>query len=94
VAGLALTAAFVSGGFCLVRKKRGFALVALFAAVVVFGCSAEKVKVVTYPDPPPTVAVTLPGTVQIDGTILLDVVRGSGDVELIAPAACFVNDKP
>jgi hypothetical protein len=94
MAGLALTAAFVSGGFCLVRKKRGVAVVALIASVVVLGCSAAKNKVVPAPEPPPTVTVTLPATVQLDGKLILDVVGGQGDVELIVPSASVVDAKP
>ncbi len=94
MAGLALTAAFVSGGFCLVRKKRGVAVVGLIASVVVFGCSAAKNKVVPAPEPPPTMTVALPATVQLDGKLILDVVGGQGDVELIVPSASVVDAKP
>jgi hypothetical protein len=93
VAGLALTAAFVSGGFWLVRKNRGIATIALFLSLAVFGTSVVQADVPRTPKPAPAVPVALPANVTLDGKLTLDIVANGDTIELIVPSKMVTEAK-
>jgi hypothetical protein len=93
VGGLALTAAFVSGGFWLVRRGRGRfltgACLVLFLAV---GSSAFLFADV--PSPKPNTrphAVTLPAGVMLPGKVSLEIVDKGEGVTLIIPQELLIK---
>ena len=93
VAGLALTAAFVSGGFWLVRKNRGIATIALFISLAVLGTSAVQADIPRPPRPAPAVPVTLPANVTHDGKLTLEIVPNGDTIELIVPSKMVTEVK-
>jgi hypothetical protein len=86
MAGLALTAAFATGGFWFLRKGAGRGLVMLFVLSVV-AASASVVHANRAPPPPPTTKnIPLPAEVQLNGNqITLEVVPRGDAVVLIMP---------
>src|SRR5579884_547277 len=84
VAGVALTLAFVTGGFWLLRKGPGRALVLLFAVSLLLAGTAF-VQADVPRDPPPK-AVKLPADVRISqDKLTLEVVPFGDTVRLIVP---------
>jgi hypothetical protein len=94
VAGLALTAAFVSGGFWLVRKKRTLAAMSLFASLVVFGTTAVQADLRPVPRPPAPVTVNFPATVTHDGKLTLEIVPAGDTIQLIMPTKAIAEAAP
>jgi hypothetical protein len=87
IAGLALTCAFVSGGFWMVRRGRGrtFAAVMLGASLLV-GAASVSADLPIPPKPKQDpVAVTLPANIMISGQIVLEVVPKGDKIKLIVP---------
>jgi hypothetical protein len=84
MAGVALTLAFVTGGFWLLRKGPGRSLVLLFAlSLVVAGASAVQADLAR---PPQTTPVKLPADVKLSGNqITLEVVPRGDSIKLIVP---------
>jgi hypothetical protein len=94
MAGLALTAAFVSGGFWLVRRNRAVAAVVLFVSVVVFGASTLQADLARPPRPGVGVPIAFPATIRHEGNLTVDVVPQGDTMELIVPPKMIVDGKP
>jgi hypothetical protein len=87
MAGLALTAAFVSFGFWLVKKNRTVAAVALLVSLGVFSVSALQADIARPPQPQPkNTALQLPANVKWPAKMRFEVVPVNSDaVKLIVP---------
>jgi hypothetical protein len=91
IAGLALTCAFVSGGFWLVRRGRGNVLAALGLglSLLAFGASAALADlgpkpIGPKPPPPvPLVPVKLPANIEINGNLTLEIIPAGDTLKLI-----------
>jgi hypothetical protein len=84
MAGLALTAAFVTGGFWLLRKGPGRTLALLFAvSLIIAANSAVQADIAR---PPKTTPVKLPADVNVKSDkITLEIVPFGDSVKLIVP---------
>lgn len=86
IAGLALTCAFVSGGFWLVRRGRGRTLAALLLGVSVLVASSAVFADIAVRPPPPKEAlppVALPANIQLSGKLVLEIVPNGTKIKLI-----------
>jgi hypothetical protein len=93
--GLALTAAFASAGFWLVKKNRGAAGLALLASLTLFGVGALQADIARPPQPARTTPVALPADVNLTGEIQFEVVPGVGDtIRIITPPRPKVEKQP
>ena len=85
IAGMALTCAFVSGGFWLVRRGRGRTVAALLlGASLLVGAASVSADLPRPPKPKQDpVAVTLPANLTIPGKLVLEVVPNGDKIKLI-----------
>ena len=101
VAGLALTLAFVSGGFWLVRRGRGpgrtAAAIVLALALTGFGASVVWADIPRPPRPrtPVQLPLALPAGVQLSENLVLDVVAKDEPFTLVVNKSMVLKtDKP
>jgi hypothetical protein len=93
--GLALTAAFASAGFWLVKKNRGAAGLALLVSLTLFGVGALQADIARPPQPAKTTPVALPADVNLTGEIQFEVAPGVGDtIRIITPPRPKVEKQP
>jgi hypothetical protein len=90
--GLALTAAFVSGGFWLVRRNRKVATVALVVSLVVFATAAVQADIAPGPRPGPPVPIAMPANVRHEGKLTLSIVPNGDTIELIVPSKMIIAE--
>jgi hypothetical protein len=91
MAGVALTAALVSGGLWLVRRgARKAAAVVLVVALLAFGGSLLYADVAVKPPPKPT-PVTLPAGLTLSDKLVLEVAEKGDDVKLVVPSAMLIK---
>jgi hypothetical protein len=99
-AGLALTAAFVSGGFWLVRRGRGpgrtTAAVGVVLALLALGASAVWADIPRPPRPRPRGPVTLPlpANVTLPDTVVVEIVEKGDTITLVVNKKAVPDQKP
>lgn len=101
VAGLALTCAFVSGGFWLVRRGRSRTLAAVLTLTLLAAGTTAVVADIAVPKPVkppvlnPTTPVALPADIKLSGKVVLEVVQFGDKIKLIVPKNMVPKvDKP
>jgi hypothetical protein len=86
VAGLALTFAFVSGGFWLVRRGRARILGGVLFALSLLAATGSAVLADRPAPPRPrTIPVTLPAELEFKGNIVLEIVPNGDKIKLVVP---------
>ena len=98
IAGLALTAAFVSGGFWLVRRGRGPGRTVAAGVVVLsflaLGASAVWADVPRPPRPRGPVTLPLPANVTLPDTVVVDLLDKGDTITLIVNKKAVPDQKP
>ncbi|HVS39163.1 MAG TPA: hypothetical protein VMS17_26630 [Gemmataceae bacterium] len=98
IAGLALTAAFVSGGFWLIRRGRGpgrtLAAVVVILSFVALGASAVLADIPRPPRPRGPVALPLPANVTLPDTVVVDFLDKGDAITLIVNKKAVPDPKP
>jgi hypothetical protein len=98
IAGLALTAAFVSGGFWLVRRGRGpgrtAAAVVVVLSFLALGASAVWADIPRPPRPRGPVVLPLPANVTLPDTVVVDLLDKGDTITLIVNKKAVPDQKP
>ncbi len=98
IAGLALTAAFVSGGFWLIRRGRGpggaAAAVVLALSLLALGASAVWADIARPPKPRGPVTLPLPANVTLPDTVVVDILDKGDTITLIVNKKAVPDQKP
>ena len=87
IAGLALTCAFVSGGFWLVRRGRARMLGGLLVGLSMLAVTGSAVMTASEAPPPRTTPVKLPADLEFQGKIVLEIVPTGDKIKLVVPKA-------